>query len=158
MSCTSTRTFHSLCNSGCTTNCCSSASAFSFRSLCRCPELEDNVFNNVANDYCNLFTAIFEENSITFLTLIDNLTDSGDIGININTIDPRFQTIPNKHCKVSFKLINTANLPTSSCTLITFIIENKILVANTMDSTCLPFPGNKFIFQINGVNCIVASP
>jgi hypothetical protein len=155
MSCTSTRTFHSLCNNGCTTSCpCAPTSAFSFRPLCPCPELQDNVFNNAANDYCKVFNNIFEENPATFLNILESLSDPNDIGTNINTVDPRFQTILDKHCKIFFTLINTGNAP---CTLLTFTIENKILIANTFNTNCLPFSGNNFIFQVNNVDCIVAN-
>jgi hypothetical protein len=149
MSCLSSRASHALCKSEqCQTTCCQSNSAFSCQML-KCKELLDNVvLSDAFNEYCDLFTILKDGNiNLLFFNTITQII--ANIGANIDTITPLGDSIPKKHCKLSFQVINV----TENCTSHVFVIENKIILSGSINPGCVYTTGDTLIFLINKKEC-----
>lgn len=151
MSCLSTRSSHGFCISNqCKTDCCQTNAAFSCRGL-KCKELLDNfILPDAFNDYCTIFTDLKNIGiQIGFFNTITQII--GNIGSNIDSIlAPQGDSpFPNKHCKLSFEVINV----TENCTSHVFVIEDKIILSGTINPGCVYTTGDTLIFLINKKEC-----
>lgn len=152
MSCLSSRVSHGICISDqCQTSCCQKNSAFSCQPLKQCAELLDNfILPDAFNVYCTTFIDFKNLGiQIGFFNIITQII--GNIGNNIDTVISFLDgsPFPNKHCKLSFEVINV----TENCTSHLFVIENKIILSGSINPGCVYTTGDKLIFLINKKEC-----